>query len=216
TGKHGQLALGFFTRGTTPMKKSRRTILFLESLENRVVPSNTQALLSADHGAVEASVVEIAPPTVENDAHSAEALDGASGAARGATIWDLASSEQASQNGHDQAGNNDSSDSGSENSDHGMPVGRVATESTENLGNGDFSGKKTGHDSENSKAKESEDDHANSNPVNSTGSSIVDSDSTNGSKAHTNNGSAKDKDDLKSNSSSNDSRTGSGLTDDGS
>jgi hypothetical protein len=198
------------------MKKSRRTILFLESLENRVVPSNTQALLSADHGAAELSVVEIATPPVENDAHSAEAPDGASGAARGATIWDLASSEQARQNGHGQAGNSDSSDSGSENSDHGLPVDRITAESTESLSNGGSSDKKTGHDSENSKAKESEDDQANSNPVNSTGSSIVDSDSTNGSNAHSNNGSAKDKDDLKSNSSSNNARTESSLSDDGS
>src|SRR5216684_616418 len=48
-------AFSFSTRGTAPMKKTRRTILFLESLENRVVPSNTQALLHADHVAAEAA-----------------------------------------------------------------------------------------------------------------------------------------------------------------
>src|SRR5712692_6596463 len=55
------------------MKKTRRTILFLESLENRVVPSNTQALLHADHVAAEAalSTTEM-EPTQTHEAKASE------------------------------------------------------------------------------------------------------------------------------------------------
>src|SRR5438876_9441236 len=77
-------------------KRTRRTILFLESLENRVVPSNTQALLEADHGAADAPamVAELETPRVENDARAVgvSQATGASETAKVATIWDGLSS----------------------------------------------------------------------------------------------------------------------------
>src|SRR5438445_11673045 len=98
TGKHGNSPRLFhFQQEVPPMKKrTRRTILFLESLENRVVPSNTQALLEADHGAADAPamVAELETPRVENDARAVgvSQATGASETAKVATIWDGLSS----------------------------------------------------------------------------------------------------------------------------
>jgi hypothetical protein len=49
------------------MRKSKRIILFLESLENRVVPSNTQPLLDADHAGSAAMTAEMETPKVETE-----------------------------------------------------------------------------------------------------------------------------------------------------
>src|SRR5260370_3026141 len=114
------------------MKKTRRTILFLESLENRVVPSNTQALLEADHAAADAPamVAELETPRVENDARAVGVSQaaGAPETAKGATIWDgLTSSGSDESNlsradakehiNADQVGQIDSTDSGHSDSD---------------------------------------------------------------------------------------------------
>src|SRR5437879_410236 len=108
------------------MKKTRRTILFLESLENRVVPSNTHALLEAGHGAANASamVAEVETPRVGSDVRGAGVSEaaGMSGAGKVATIWDDLSSSVADKSNlprgeakertnSDQAGQIDSTDS---------------------------------------------------------------------------------------------------------
>ncbi len=116
------------------MKKTRRTILFLESLENRVVPSNTHALLDADHGVSEAPamVAELETPRVENDARAVGVSQaaGASETAKVATIWDglsssvsdasnLSNGEPKEHTNANQAEQTDSTDSGHSDSDQG-------------------------------------------------------------------------------------------------
>src|SRR5207249_3576379 len=121
-----------FQQEVPPMKKrTRRTILFLESLENRVVPSNAQALLEADHGAAEAPamVAELETPRVENDARSSGVSEvaRASQTVKVATIWDGLSSSVSDEpnpsrgakehTNANQAEQTDSTDSGHSDSD---------------------------------------------------------------------------------------------------
>src|SRR5207245_4076051 len=96
-----------------------------------VVPSNTQALLEADHGAADAPamVAELETPPVENDARAVGVSQyaGASETAKVATIWDGLSSSVSDEpnpsrgakehTNSDQARQIDSIDSGHSDSD---------------------------------------------------------------------------------------------------
>jgi hypothetical protein len=191
------------------MKKIKRTILFLESLENRVVPSNTHALLDADHSSAgeSAMVAEMETPRMETEVRETEASE----VAKEATVSDDMTSSEKSNPSHTQTETHTDVDQGAQHEATITTSPESAEAHTADLTNADF-GKKALLDSGNAKAKDSSSDPGNSSLANSSGSSIADPDPVRASKNHANNSFTKDTDDLKSTPSSSDSQTGSGVT----
>jgi hypothetical protein len=214
------------------MKKTKRTILFLESLENRVVPSNTQALLHSDHIADAAELMAETEPSQIHEGQVSETA--ASEVTRGATISDemaSAGSEEAhpaqaesqEHSNSDQAKQADklikASDEGASDDPALTNVANVDSSAVQSTETHDAdstkadSGKKTAHDLESSKAKDSQSDASNSSQAVSVVTSAADPDPAKGSKSDSNKNSGNDDKVSKNIPSSGSSQTATSLTD---
>ena len=153
------------------MKKTRRTILFLESLENRVVPSNTQALLHSDHIAAEAaSLTAVMEPSQMHEAEASETAktarvsDDITSSAAEKTHPAQSESPEHSNSDHALRGDKSTKTSDEGASDDtaltkGATVDSSSGESMETRADDvtkTDSGKKATHDSEKSKAEDSQ------------------------------------------------------------
>jgi hypothetical protein len=197
------------------MKKTKRTILFLESLENRVVPSNTQALLHSDHLAEAATMTA---ETAPSQLHEAEASEAAQSAAVADDMSSAASEKahpvQTESQEHNNSDYANQADKSTQASDEGgskdPPLTKAATVDSSSVESTETSvadatkadSDKTAHDSESSKAKDSQSDLGNSSRADSAVTSIADPDPVKGSKSDSNNGSAKNDNGSKNTASS--------------
>lgn len=185
------------------MKKSKRVVLFLESLENRVVPSNTQVLLDPHHAmGVDSSIMaELETPKVEMNTH--EAVESHSSSTNPASD-DMASSASNNAKHQEQSetknhGDTDHASEAKKNSENESDTNAASTksnaitssvESAEDQLTGSVTSdvsKKANLDSDSAKSKgQTANNGSNDKLENSSGSSLVDKGAANSPKSDAN------------------------------